>query len=65
MFIPSSRDGRYTLTRPLIVNADLMQFLQNIWPHLVVVSSTEGPMHIGHIMLGSFGDSGAFVAFSI
>jgi hypothetical protein len=22
-------------------------------------------MHIGHIMLGSFGDSGAFVAFSI
>jgi hypothetical protein len=78
MCIPSIRDGRYTLTRPLIVaftphtghirravNADLMQFLQNIWPHLVVVSSTEGPMHIGHIMLGSFGDSGAFVAFSI
>jgi hypothetical protein len=52
MCIPSIRDGRYTLTRPLIVaftphtghirravNADLMQFLQNIYASILYTLS--------------------------
>jgi len=36
-----------------------MQFLQKICPHLVVISSTKGSIHIGH--LGSSGGSGASI----
>lgn len=64
-------DGRNTLISSLTVIfflhvghlawaliAALMQALQKIWPHLVDISSTKGPIHIGQLKTGSFGGSG-------
>lgn len=44
--------------------AVVIQALQNMWPHFVDISSTTGPIQIGHVSVGSFGGKGGFVTFS-
>ena len=39
--------------------ADLMHALQKMWPHLVDISSTNGPMQTGQLKVGSFGGGGS------
>lgn len=36
----------------------LIHALQKIWPHLVDISSTNGPMQTGQLNVGSFGGGG-------
>lgn len=38
--------------------AALMHCLQKMWPHFVLVSSTNGPMQTGQLNTGSFGGGG-------
>lgn len=38
--------------------AAMMHALQNMWPHLVVTSSTNGPIQTGQLKVGSFGGGG-------